>query len=206
MGSRTEGDDGPVRRTDSLEALLQATDRDTEEIVEALRESGPRRHVSESNVDEVLEAVSRPQAGETDDEFALSGGPTRTISTTGIDEVFETLEAEAPPLSAAPRAEATSRSTVEPDASASVSGSGSASDLTDATGESTARPLSGEERKGDTTLDDQQHAESTTVASLSGGGPQRTVSEQSVDDILSLLDEEGAESEPTDSDTSADDL
>ncbi|AGB14680.1 hypothetical protein Halru_0026 [Halovivax ruber XH-70] len=194
MGSRTEGDDGPIRRTDSLEALLQATDRNTEEIVEALRESGPRRHVSESSVDEVLETASRPQAAD-DDAFALSGGPTRTISTTGIDEVFETLEAEAPPLSTASRAEAASQPAAEPDTSTSTSESGSTSESTDATDDLTARPLA--------EVDETQRAEAT-VASLSGGGPRRTVSEQSVDDILSLLDDE--EPDTTDSDAAAADL
>lgn len=195
MGSRTEGDDGPIRRTDSLEALLQATDRDTEEIVEALRESGPRRHVSESSVDEVLETASRPQAAD-DDAFALSGGPTRTISTTGIDEVFETLEAEAPPLSTAPRSEAASQSAAEPDASTSASAARSTSEPTGETGESATRPLA--------EMDGTQHAEATTVPSLSGGGPQRTVSDQSVDDILSLLDDE--EPDATESDATAADL
>ncbi|ELZ11002.1 hypothetical protein C479_09333 [Halovivax asiaticus JCM 14624] len=195
MGSRTEGDDGPIRRTDSLEALLQATDRDTEEIVEALRESGPRRHVSESSVDEVLETASRPQAAD-DDAFALSGGPTRTISTTGIDEVFETLESEAPPLSTASARDAASQSATEPDASTTANESESTSEPADAAGESTTPSLA--------EVDGQQHAEATTVASLSGGGPRRTVSEQSVDDILSLLDDE--EPDTTDSDAAAADL
>ncbi|MFC3959697.1 hypothetical protein [Halovivax cerinus] len=179
MGSRIEDDrcEDPVRRSESLETLMESTDRTTEEIVEALRESGPRRHVSETNVDDVLDDLSRSLETDADGAFSLSGGPTRTISTTGIDEVFETLEAEAPPLSPD-----TSQPEVDPsEQRASV----------------THRRVDAARERS---LDDEP---TESFGSLSGGDPTRTVSDQSVDDILSLIEE--GEASDVDADDPGDD-
>ena len=174
MGTQLDdGDsDEPPTGADSIDDLLHSTGQGTEAVVEQLRESGPRRHVSEESVDDVLAEIATPQPEATErDGFALTGGPTRTISTTGIDEVFEQLEAETEPP--APTATADGP---EPDNHTHRS----SAPLTAITDESpTFEELEAETDDDTLTL---------------SGGPTRTVSDRSVDDILDLVD--GADQEP----------
>lgn len=158
---------------DSVEWLLKLTEEDTEAVVEQLRESGTRYYVSESNVDDVLERIRRPDDTEgLDDDtrstrFELTGGPRKTVSTRGIDDVFEKLEAQA-----ADREPRTKPAPGETD--------GDARPSTPAITRATDDP-DFEEIKGE-------------FGTLSGGSPDRTVSDRSVDDVLDLVSDDPDES------------
>jgi len=167
MGHRNEDGVGDeTAEEESIESLLNETNRPTEEVVDALRKSGPRRHVSDRSVDEILADVSHSRSAESSDGLALSGEPRRTVSTTGIDEIFETLEAEAPPLPPEPEFDDSPDLRSVRDASTQ--------DTRDGATDSSA---------GDRSDDDD------SFGTLAGGDPTRTVSDQSVDDILELVED-----------------
>ncbi|WP_254864617.1 hypothetical protein [Halovivax gelatinilyticus] len=173
METRWEGGDrSNMSSSDAttLEALLESADVDTETVVDRLRESGPRRHVSEENVDDVLAEISTPADDETAGGFGLSGGPTTTVSTTGIDEVFDQLERDA-------RAEK----------------SGSAHETVESTSASDDRYVGTLDSDRDHDFERVEREVESEFGSLAGGGPTRTVSERGVDEILALVDEEPGE-------------
>ncbi|WP_290810794.1 hypothetical protein [Halovivax sp.] len=186
MGSQFEDGDevsDPSSDADSLEALLRSTGQDTETVVERLRESGPRRHVSDSSVDDVLEEIATPQKSTGEREgFALSGGPTRRVSTAGVDEVFEQLEAEA-------MAESPAVTEREPTGSSGGDGNRSGPRVHRSTA-----PLADE--AGETATFGDLDADDGGFGTLAGGGPTRTVSDRSVDEILELADEPDADDAP----------
>lgn len=147
---------------DSIESLLES--EDTETVVERLRESGPRYYVSESNVDDILESIA-PKEDDTDaDSHAFDGKPTRIVSAEGIDDVFEKLEAEAPSHDEEPTA--TSARTER-----------RADDLESSPFARAAEEPDFEELKRE-------------YGSLSGRAPEKTISDESVDDILALVSDD----------------
>lgn len=192
MATQSEdGEEGnePSSGGDSVEELLRSTDKGTEAVVEQLRESGTRRHVSGSSVDDVLAEIATPQDEASErDGFALSGEPTRHISTAGIDEVFEQLEAEAGP----PADEGDERTTLDP-----AGGEGDRSDPRVRRSPTRLVDEGGEKP----TFDDVESDAEDAFGSLAGGGPTRTVSDRSVDEILELVDEpDDGDDEPDDED------
>src|SRR6056297_166665 len=162
---------GSTANDDPADLLADADAEDADAVVERLRESGPRQHVSDESVDDVLsdldggenadeqDADARDADSETS-EGLVGGGPTTTVSQDGIDEVFERLEAETPNHD--DRVEAS-----EDDASA-VNG-------TDDDAVTADDPI--DVQSGDSTTDDE-------FGTLSGGGPTTTVSDEGVDEVL----------------------
>ncbi|WP_247730541.1 hypothetical protein [Halovivax limisalsi] len=180
-----QGDDRPTASADveSLEALLDATGADTETVVDRLRESGPRRHVSDASVDDVLESISTPQEPETTGGFGLAGGPTRTVSTAGIDEVFEQLEAS---VGAPDGTESDEHDATQPGESA---GPG-ASSVTDGTDGPSVDRRSNRLDRPSADFERVERDVETEFGSLAGGGPTTTVSDEGVDEILAHLEDE----------------
>lgn len=206
-----ETTDDPARSADSIESLLRSTDRDTEEIVDALRESGPRQHVSETDVDEILTDLSEPQPEAADDEYALSGGPTRTVSTSGIDEVFDTLEAEAPSLPPEPQVDASGGAGGGDSGETGFGGAATAMAADSASGTTASVDRSGSTAVTfDPTGANDSDDDAEPFGSLVGGEPTRTVADESVDDILETLEDESpdqtAEGARQETDESVDDL
>ncbi|WP_265109458.1 hypothetical protein [Halosolutus halophilus] len=164
MRESLDGEDGSegsrADEADSIESVLESAE-DTETVVEKLRESGTRYHVSESNVDDVIDSIGSTEDGDTDpDPFTLDGGPTRTVSSEGIDEVFEKLEAEVDDRDEEPIG-------------------------TSATTE--RRPEDGEPSPFAAAAEEPDFEElKREYGSLSGRPPAKTVSDESVDDILAL--------------------
>ncbi|WP_247003532.1 hypothetical protein [Halosolutus gelatinilyticus] len=153
---------GQTDAADSIESLLES--EDTETVVERLSESGTRYHVSESNVDDIVGSTASAD-GDTDSESVAFGGePSRTVSSEGIDEVFEKLEAEAAAREEDPIA---ASPTVE------------------------RRPDDWESSPFDAADRDPDFDElKREYGSLSGSAPERTISDESVDDILALVSDD----------------
>jgi len=172
---------------DPVDLLADAEEEDTAAVVERLRESGPCQHVSAESVDEVLseldgdgsatddggagesdagvEQDAEDRDGDADGEASgglVGGGPTTTVSQEGIDEVFEKLEAETPD-----RGDDVAPSGEDETLEETVSDP----DPTDA--------ASGTSSSGD------------GFGTLAGGGPTTTVSDESVDDVLSQVGDDG---------------
>jgi hypothetical protein len=158
------------RRGTATDILAGAREDSTEVVVEQVREHGPNRTVSEESVDDVLDELdgeSNERSEENDGEQELvGGGPTTTVADDGIDEVFEKLASKA---ADAPAAERSSEG--EDDVGA---------------------PSGSEEVNHETGSDDAKTAAENedydgTDGGLAGGGPTRTVSEESVDDVLATV-------------------
>ncbi len=186
----TEGDadgfGGSPADEDPVDLLADAEAEDTATVVQRLRESGPHQHVSAESVDDVLAeldgdgsatddgGVGRESHSESDNADSetssglVGGGPTTTVSQEGIDEVFEKLEAETPGRGddadgiANDAAVDVARTDDEPTADDA--------DPTDA-------------QSGGSSTDD-------GFGTLAGGGPTTTVSDESVDDILSQVSDD----------------
>ena len=192
-------DDGdratPSSDAESLESLLNSTAVDTETVVERLRESGPRQHVSDASVDEILETIATPQEDDETDDFALSGGPKRTVSTKGIDEVFEQLEASAGADHAGTGGTATSTDDSDPPASDAETATDPAesaertatTEPAISSDEATASPFGPNRSHDFERIEDEVESDH---GSLAGAGPTRTVSDRSVDEILDLVDDD----------------
>ncbi|WP_049928957.1 hypothetical protein [Halopiger goleimassiliensis] len=162
----------PSDDAESVEELLGEMEQDTRTVVEQLRESGPRRHVSDSSVDDVFESLEMDEEGSDDDDSELSGEPTRRVSTTGIDEVFEQLEAEV------------NDETSEHGAR----DAGDEGDRSDAAVSRSSTPLP-EVNSDRASFDEVESSVDDEFGSLAGDGPTRTVSDENVDDVLESLDE-----------------
>lgn len=178
------GDDRSTAPADveSLETLLDVAETDADTVVDRLRESGPRRHVSEASADDILESISTPQEPGTTGGFGLAGGPRRTVSTVGIDEVFEQLEASVE------EADASADPT-----SADGTGAGPASTADDA--EAAADRSSSQLDRSAADFETVEREVESSFGSLAGGGPTRTVADAGVDEILAQVEDE---SEPVD--------
>jgi hypothetical protein len=184
-------------------------------VVEALKEGGERRHVSERSVDDVVATVrERPEEGRTEarvagggagvdeavdalqsppeDSDAPGGGPAVVVSDQSVDDVFATLERQA-------RKEAEQRSSRR--TSRTESGSRPSVDARGETGHGglvagTTAAGPGVEPFGED-LFEAQGGEVNTVEEdgfvLSGGGPEKVVSEESVDDVFATFEEDSPE-------------
>lgn len=139
------------------DVLAAADDETTAAIESALEEGGPRVHTADAEDAGATEAEAAAGASDAR-QSDVGGGPRRTVSSSGIDQVFEELEASADAGGGAGGAVAASASSEQ----SSVAGPESDSDA----------------------ADDEPAADGDSDDGIVGGGPTRTVSETSADDIL----------------------